>query len=99
MDTNQASAVTARFDAGAGPVSSVAWAAEDSRPDPAAALGDGRPAGQDPWGQSHVHGSRPRLLQFEEAGRGRRRPTPVERTHVPRAAFTRHGRPAVSART
>ena len=67
-------------------------------PDSAAALGAGRPAGEQAWGQSHRRGARPRLLQLEETGRSGGRPAAVERPGVRRVAVAGRGRQAVSVR-
>ena len=61
--------------AGTKPVSGLAEAAAAGQPDSAAAVAAGRPAGEPPRPQSHRHGTRPRLLQLEETGRGGRQPT------------------------
>ena len=52
------------------PVSGLAGAAEDRRPDSAAALGAGRPVGEHAWSESRRRSARSRLPQIEEAVRG-----------------------------
>src|SRR5262249_4425979 len=94
-ERNQTWAIAGRSGAGAEPVSSVAGPAGARRADSAIAVGAGCAPGGDAWRQPHRHGAWPRLLRFEEPGRGGL--TAVERPGLRRVAVIGHGRQAVSA--